>query len=68
MIAEVTVDLVGRIGAAVLADLMPARRVRTRRRVVKRAISKYRAKGRDIARRTYPVTLHTRILTPDPDD
>ncbi|GAA3210606.1 hypothetical protein [Microbacterium terregens] len=68
MIAEVTVDLVGRIGAAVLADLMPARRVRTRRRVVKRAISKYRAKGRDIDRRTYPATLHTRILTPDPDD
>ncbi|MEW1982587.1 IS4 family transposase [Citricoccus sp. NPDC079358] len=67
-IAATTIDLVGTIGAAIRADLMPARRVRTRPRVVKRAISKYRAKGRDIDRRTYPATLTTRILTPDPDD
>ena len=43
------VDLVGQIGRAVLAHLMPARRVRTSPRVVKRAISKYvasSAKGR----------------------
>nr|WP_241249769.1 IS4 family transposase [Agrococcus sp. KRD186] len=66
-IAEASVDLVGRIGAAVLADPMPTRRVRTRSRVIKRAISKYRAKGREIDRRTYPATLHTRILTPGPD-
>lgn len=65
-IAEVTVDLVGRIGAAVITDLMPARRVRTRSRVIKRAISKYRAKGPDIDRRTYPATLRTTILTPGP--
>lgn len=68
LIADVTIDLVGRIGAAVLADLMPDRRVRTRPRVIKRAISKYRAKGQDIDRRTYPATLQTTILTPDPDD
>lgn len=34
-------------------------------RVIKRAISKYRAKGRGVDHRTYPATLHTRILTPD---
>ncbi|MHA7299014.1 hypothetical protein, partial [Pseudarthrobacter sp. MDT3-1] len=59
---------VGCIGAALRADLMPDRRTRTRPRVIKRAISKYRAEGRAIDRRTYPATLATRILTPDPDD
>jgi hypothetical protein len=46
---DAVVDLVGRIGRAVLAHLMPARRLRTSPRVVKRAISKYvssSAKGR----------------------
>lgn len=67
-ITETTIDLVGRIGAALLDDIMPARRTRTWQRVIKRAISKYRAKGRDaIDRRTYPATLRTRILTPHPD-
>lgn len=66
IIAQTTIDLVGRIGAAVLSDLMPARRTRSRPRVIKRAISKYRAKARDIDRRTYPATLHTKILTPEP--
>lgn len=65
--ANTTVDLVGQIGGAILTDLMPTRRTRTRARVVKRAISKYRAKGRDVDRRTYPATLHTRILTHTPD-
>ncbi|MCO4239187.1 transposase, partial [Pseudarthrobacter sp. MDT3-28] len=68
IIAATTVDLVGCIGAALRADLMPDRRTRTRPRVIKRAISKYRAKGRAIDHRTYPATLTTRILTPDPDD
>ena len=68
IITGTTIDLVGRIAAALLDDVMPARRTRTRQRVIKRAISKYRAKGRDsIDRRTYPPTLRTRILTPDPD-
>jgi hypothetical protein len=43
------VDLVGVIGQAVLANLMPGRRLRTNARVVKRAISKFvasSAKGR----------------------
>ncbi len=62
-----TIDLVGRIGAAVLDEVMPARHPRTRQRVIKRAISKYRAKGPSIDRRTYPATLHTKILTTAPD-
>ena len=41
VIAESVVDLVGVIGAHVLAHLMPPRRLRTNPRVVKRAISKY---------------------------
>lgn len=61
------VDLAGRIGAAVMAAPMPARRIRTRPRVIKRAISKYRAKARNIDRRTYPATLTTKILTPASD-
>jgi hypothetical protein len=40
-ITDTVVDLVGVIGRAVLAHLMPARRLRTTPRVVKRAISKY---------------------------
>jgi hypothetical protein len=40
------IDLVGVIGRHVLAHLMPARRLRTNPRVVKRAISKYVASTR----------------------
>lgn len=57
-------DLVGRIGFAVLAEVRPKRRIRTRARVVKRAISKFPAKERNVERRTYPATLSTKILTP----
>ena len=66
IITGTTINLIGRIGAALLAEVMPARRTRTRQRVIKRAISKYRAKGPGIDRRTYPATLRTQILTPDP--
>lgn len=62
-----TIDLIGPIGAAVLAKVLPPRRIRTRARVVKRALSRYPAKGRDVDRRTYPATLRTEILTPPPD-
>jgi hypothetical protein len=44
--AGAAVDLAGRIGGRVLARLMPARRLRTSPRVVKRAISKYNARGK----------------------
>jgi Transposase DDE domain len=49
VIADTVIDLLGVIGRHVLDQLLPARRVRTNPRVVKRAISKYvasTAKGR----------------------
>lgn len=61
-----SIDLIGKIGAAVLANLLPVRGPRTGARVIKRAISKYRAKGRDLDRKTYAAKLSTKILTPDP--
>ncbi|HEU4947022.1 MAG TPA: IS4 family transposase [Kribbella sp.] len=63
------VDLVGRIGAAILDRLQPARRPRTHARAIKRAISKYRAKSRNIDRRTHPTSIHFAIspLPPQPD-
>ena len=41
VIADTAIDLVGTIGRHVLNQLLPARRIRTNPRVVKRAISKY---------------------------
>jgi len=65
---DTVVDLVGRIGQAVLDSLLPPRRPRIRARIIKRAISKYRAKQRDADRRSRPVTIQTSLLTPHPDD
>lgn len=45
IIADSVIDLIGKIGRAVLADPLPPRRVRVSPRIVKRAISKHRAKG-----------------------
>jgi hypothetical protein len=64
VIAGTTIDLAGRIGRLVLASLMPARRPRTSPRVVKRAISKYNARGK-IDRATYKATIDIAILTTD---
>lgn len=64
VIAATTIDLVGAIGRAVLADLQPARRRRRSPRVVKRAISKHRAKG-DIDRTNHHTTTEIKILWPD---
>lgn len=61
VIAGATINLVGKIGCAVLASPLPARRARISPRVVKRAISKHRAKG-TIDRRSYPATIKTDIL------
>ncbi|WP_206663627.1 IS4 family transposase [Prescottella subtropica] len=64
VIAGTTVDLVGKIGRAVLADLNPVRRARDCPRVVKRAISKHRAKG-DVDRTNYPaVDIAIHVLKP----
>ena len=72
VIADTTIDLVGTIGRLVLDNLMPARRLRTNARTVKRAISKYNARGPNIDRRTYQATININILagpalTTDPE-
>lgn len=60
-IADTTVDLIGRIGAAVLNQPLPNRRSRSSPRVVKRAISKHRAKG-PTDRTNYTTTITVEIL------
>lgn len=54
-------DLIGRIGHAVLDAILPQRRSRSCPRVVKRAISKHRAKG-NIDRRHHNTRVTTRLL------
>jgi hypothetical protein len=56
-------DLTGTIGRRVLAALMPSRRSRTSPRVVKRAISKYNARG-TIDRTTRKATIDITIAAP----
>jgi Insertion element 4 transposase N-terminal/Transposase DDE domain len=56
-------DLAGNIGRHVLASLLPGRRPRVSPRVVKRAISKYNARG-TIDRATYKATIAIAITTP----
>jgi hypothetical protein len=64
VIAGTSIDLAGRIGRLALASLMPARRLRISPRVVKRAISKYNARGK-LDRATYTATIDIAILTAD---
>ena len=66
IITDTVVDLVGTIGRHVLAALMPDRRVRTKPRIVKRAISKYNARGPNINRTTYKATISIAMLTTEP--
>ena len=61
VLAGPVTDLAGNIGRLVLASLMPARRLRTSPRVVKRAISKYNARGK-VDRTTRKATIATVIL------
>jgi Insertion element 4 transposase N-terminal/Transposase DDE domain len=63
VIAGTTIDLAGNIGRHVLANPMPARRLRISARTVKRAISKYNARGPTIDRATYQATIAVGILT-----
>ena len=66
VIAEEVIDLVGAIGRRVLQHLQPARRQRTKQRIVKRAISKYNARGPAIDRTTYKSTFSITVLvSPD---
>jgi hypothetical protein len=69
VIADSSIDLAGQIGRLVLANLMPPRRLRISPRVVKRAISKYNARGK-VNRATYQATIDIAILAPDlpPED
>lgn len=66
IIADTVVDLVGTIGRHVLAALLPNRRLRISPRIVKRAISKYQARGPNIDRTSYKATLQIDILTGEP--
>ena len=66
IIADTVITLTSAISTLILANLMPDRRIRTSPRVVKRAISKYNAKG-TINRTTYKATISINILNrPDP--
>ncbi len=64
IIAGTVIDLIGTIGRHVLASLLPARRLRVSPRIVKRAISKYQARGPSIDRTSYKATLSINILAP----
>jgi hypothetical protein len=63
IIASTVIDLIGTIGRHVLAGLLPARRLRVSPRIVKRAISKYQARGPHIDRTSYKATISIDILT-----
>jgi hypothetical protein len=64
VLAATTIDLVGKIGRALLDNLLPDRRLRVSPRIVKRAISKYQARGPNINRTSYKATVSIDILTP----
>ena len=64
VIQETVIDLAGKIGRAVLDNLLADRRLRVSPRVVKRAISKYNARGPTINRTSYKATLSIDILCP----
>lgn len=66
IIASTVIDLTGAIGRRVLDNLLPDRRLRVSPRIVKRAISKYQARGPSINRRSYKATLEINILTAGP--
>ena len=67
VIPGTVIDLAGAIGRHILAHLLPARRLRVSPRIVKRAISKYQARGPDIDRASYKATISIGILAhPDP--
>jgi hypothetical protein len=66
VITGTDIDLVGAIGRHVLAHLLPARRIRTKNRIVKRAISKYNARGPAIDRTTYKATISIALRTSSP--
>lgn len=66
VIAETVIDLVGVIGAQILANLLPERRLRTKTRMIKRSNSKYQARGPNIDRHSYKATTSIDIISPGP--
>jgi hypothetical protein len=65
VLAGIVTDLAGEIGRLVLASLMPSRRLRTSPRIVKRAMSRYPAKGKvDRTTRKATITILPASLTP----
>jgi len=64
IIADTIIDLIGAIGRRVLDNLLPDRRLRVSPRIVKRAISKYQARGPRIDRTSYKATTGIEILAP----
>lgn len=60
LLAGPVTDLIGRIGAALLANILPARRSRSSPRIVNRAISKHPAKG-NVDRTNHTITITTRL-------
>jgi hypothetical protein len=66
VIAGTVIDLVGKIGRAVLDQLMPARRLRLSPRAVKRPLSRYAYKSLRVDRRTYKATISIDILLTNP--
>ena len=63
VIADTVIDLVGAIGRAVLAHLLPERRIRVKTRMIKRSNSKYQARGPNIDRHSYKATIGIDIIT-----
>jgi hypothetical protein len=63
VIADTVIDLVGAIGRLVLANPLPNRRLRVNPRTVKRAISKYNARGL-VNRTSYQATISLAVLVP----
>ena len=63
IIADTIIDLVGIIGRAVLAHLLPDRRIRVKTRMIKRSNSKYQARGPNIDRHSYKATIAIDIIT-----
>ena len=61
VIADTVIDLVGTIGRHVLTHLMPDRRLRVCPRIVKRANSKYQARGSNGDRASYKATISIEI-------
>lgn len=65
-IDTVSVGLVGAIGARVLADPLPPRRLRVCPRIAKRAISKYQARSQVVDRSRRKARLDIRVLNGEP--